>query len=95
MPAEIDEATRQLTRLQIEAAALAQESSADSKTRLNELRRQIADREESVNALKARWQNREGRTDIDRPLKKRLNSFTRLTIRRSRKHVTPIPMTTS
>jgi ATP-dependent Clp protease ATP-binding subunit ClpB len=42
--------------MQIEAAALAQESSADSKQRLQELRRQIADREEGVNALKTRWQ---------------------------------------
>lgn len=55
MPAEIDEATRQLTRLQIEATALAQESTPDSKERLAALKRQIADREEEVQALKARW----------------------------------------
>ncbi|MBX3684135.1 MAG: AAA family ATPase, partial [Thauera sp.] len=40
MPVEVDEATRQLTRMQIEAAALAKESSADSRQRLEELRRQ-------------------------------------------------------
>jgi ATP-dependent Clp protease ATP-binding subunit ClpB len=57
MPAEIDEATRQLTRMQIEATALARETSADSKQRLDELKRQIADREEEVNALKARWES--------------------------------------
>ena len=56
MPAEIDEATRQLTRMQIEAAALDKETSAESKDRLAELRRQIADREEAANSLKARWQ---------------------------------------
>lgn len=72
MPAEIDEATRQLTRLQIEAAALAQETSAESKQRLQEIRRQVADREESVNALKTRWQvEKEALTSI-RPLKEEI-----------------------
>src|SRR6202451_3275463 len=56
MPAEIDEATRQLTRMQIEAAALDRETSAESRQRLEELKREIADREEEVNALKTRWQ---------------------------------------
>ncbi len=72
MPTEIDEATRQLTRLQIEAAALAQESSADSKTRLQDLRRQIADREESVNTLKARWQTEKDALVSIRPLKEEI-----------------------
>ncbi len=75
MPAEIDEATRQLTRLQIEAAALAQETSADSKARLGELRRQIADREESVNALKARWQTEKEALTSIRPLKEEIEKL--------------------
>src|SRR5580704_8093463 len=56
MPVEIDEATRQLTRMQIEAAALDREKSPESRQRLEELKREIADREEEVNALKTRWQ---------------------------------------
>ncbi|QDT52471.1 Chaperonin protein ClpB [Caulifigura coniformis] len=56
MPVEIDEATRQLTRMQIEAAALGQEKSADARERLDDLKRDIAEREEKVNVLKARWQ---------------------------------------
>ena len=75
MPAEIDEATRQLTRLQIEAAAMTQESSAESKTRLHELRRQIADREESVNALKARWQTEKEALTSIRPLKEEIEKL--------------------
>ena len=75
MPAEIDEATRNLTRLQIEAAALASEPSAESKARLQELRKQIADREESVNALKTRWQvEKEALTGI-RPLKEEIEKL--------------------
>ncbi|MCL4112907.1 UNVERIFIED_CONTAM: hypothetical protein GTU68_045042 [Idotea baltica] len=57
MPVEIDEATRQLTRMQIEAAALAKETSDDSQDRLAALKRQIAEREEEVNALKLRWES--------------------------------------
>ena len=57
MPAEIDEATRQITRLQIEAAALTNESSAESQERLADIRRQISDRKETTNALKVRWEN--------------------------------------
>jgi len=75
MPVEIDEATRQLTRMQIEAAALAQESSADSKSRLQELRKQIADREESVNALKARWQTEKDALTSIRPLKEEIEKL--------------------
>jgi ATP-dependent Clp protease ATP-binding subunit ClpB len=56
MPVEIDEASRLLTRMQIEAAALSRETSPESRERLADLRRQIAEREEEVNRLKARWQ---------------------------------------
>ena len=55
MPVEIDEATRTLTRMQIEATALEQESGKDSRDRLAKLRKEIADREEKVKELRARW----------------------------------------
>ena len=69
MPVEVDEATRQLTRMQIEAAALANESSTESRTRLAELQREIADREESVNQLKTRWQIEKDALSKLQPLK--------------------------
>ena len=75
MPVEIDEATRQLTRLQIEAAALAQEPSSESKQRLQELRKQIADREESVNALKTRWEVEKNALSSIRPLKEEIEKL--------------------
>ena len=56
MPVEIDEATRQLTRMQIEAAALDRETSEESRERLKDLKRQIAEREESTSQLKAQWE---------------------------------------
>ena len=72
MPAEIDEATRQLTRMQIEATALATEKSPDSRERFDDLRRAIADREESVNQLKARWQAEKDALSRLRPLKEQI-----------------------
>lgn len=73
MPAEIDEATRQLTRMQIESQALARETSSDSKQRLDELKRQIADREEEVNSLKARWQSEKESLSQLQPLKEEID----------------------
>lgn len=75
MPAEIDEATRQLTRMQIEAAALATESSADSKERHDELKRQIADREEEVNKLKAQWESEKETLSGLKPLQEQIDSL--------------------
>ncbi|MFO0917027.1 MAG: hypothetical protein U0872_01775 [Planctomycetaceae bacterium] len=69
MPAEIDEATRQLTRMQIEAAALSKETTPDSQSRLQTLRKEIAEREESVTALKARWEAEKSALSGLRPLK--------------------------
>jgi ATP-dependent Clp protease ATP-binding subunit ClpB len=72
MPAEIDEATRQLTRMQIEAAALEKETSDDSRERLQDLRRQIAEREASTTALKARWELEKSALSGLKPLKEEI-----------------------
>ena len=75
MPAEIDEATRQLTRMQIEAAALEKETSDDSRDRLQELKRQIAEREESTNQLKAKWEAEKGALSGLKPLKEEIEKL--------------------
>lgn len=75
MPAEIDEATRQLTRMQIEATALTQETSADSKDRLQKLRREIADREEEVNRLKVQWQSEKESLSGLKPLSQEIEAL--------------------
>jgi ATP-dependent Clp protease ATP-binding subunit ClpB len=73
MPAEVEEATRQLARMQYEAIGLEQESSDDSKERLQKLQREIADREEEVNRLKAQWQfekeSLSGREPLDQEIR--------------------------
>lgn len=75
MPAEIDEATRTLTRMQIEAAALEKETSEDSKERLSDLRRQIAENEEATNQLKARWEAEKTAISGLKPLKEEIEKL--------------------
>ncbi len=75
MPAEIDEATRTLTRMQIEAAALERETSDDSKERLAELRRQIAENEETTNQLKAKWEAEKAAISGLKPLKEEIEKL--------------------
>jgi ATP-dependent Clp protease ATP-binding subunit ClpB len=55
MPAELDELTRRVTRLEIEEAALAKETDAASKSRLAELRKELADLRADADARRAQW----------------------------------------
>jgi ATP-dependent Clp protease ATP-binding subunit ClpB len=56
MPAELDELTRRVMRLEIEEAALAKETDAASKTRLENLRRELADLRSEADSLRAQWE---------------------------------------
>jgi ATP-dependent Clp protease ATP-binding subunit ClpB len=56
MPAELDELTRRVMRLEIEEAALSKESDAASKQRLGELRKELADLRSEADALRAQWE---------------------------------------
>ena len=56
MPAELDEAVRRETRLQIEEAALKKESDPASKERLAALRAELASLKEKTAAMKLQWQ---------------------------------------
>jgi ATP-dependent Clp protease ATP-binding subunit ClpB len=56
MPAELDELTRRVMRLEIEEAALAKESDAASKGRLESLRKELADLRAQADSLRAQWE---------------------------------------
>ena len=56
MPAELDELTRRVTRLEIEEAALAKETDTASKPRLEELRKELADLRAEADAMRAQWE---------------------------------------
>jgi ATP-dependent Clp protease ATP-binding subunit ClpB len=55
-PAELDQASRRLMRLEIEEAALAKEDDPASKARLDQLRKELADLRGDVDAMRAQWQ---------------------------------------
>ena len=55
-PTELDQATRQLMQLEIEEAALKNETDAASQKRLAETQKQLADLRETTNNLKMRWE---------------------------------------
>jgi len=56
-PAELDEATRHVRRLEIEEIALAKETDEASKKRLEELRKELAELKAKADAMTARWKN--------------------------------------
>ena len=56
MPAELDELTRRVMRLEIEEAALAKENDQASKARLADLRKELADLRAEADALRAQWE---------------------------------------
>ncbi|MET0601000.1 MAG: ATP-dependent chaperone ClpB [Baekduia sp.] len=56
MPAELDAITRRTMQLEIEEAALKQESDAASKERLETLRKELADLRAQADAMTAQWE---------------------------------------
>jgi len=56
MPAELDELTRRVMRLEIEETGLANEDDPASKARLEGLRRELADLRAQADALRAQWE---------------------------------------
>lgn len=55
MPSELDEVTRKVMQLEIEEAALSKESDRASQERLMDLRKELADQKEKMQAMKAQW----------------------------------------
>jgi ATP-dependent Clp protease ATP-binding subunit ClpB len=56
MPAELDEITRRVRRLEIEEAALSKEDDAASRARLDQLRAELADLRAEADAKQAQWE---------------------------------------
>src|ERR1700733_2155287 len=74
-PVEIDELRRAVDRMKMEELALARESDAASKDRLERLRRDLADRQEQLTGLLARWEQEKGGLNRVGELKKRLDDL--------------------
>ena len=68
VPAVIDDAEREITRLQIEEEALKREDSPAAKARLTDVRKLVAEKQEQVRGMRARW-------DVQRNLVRKIQSL--------------------
>jgi ATP-dependent Clp protease ATP-binding subunit ClpB len=75
-PVEIDELRRAVDRMKMEELALANQEDVASKERLERLRATMADRQEQLNALVARWDQEKGGLNRVGELKKQRDELT-------------------
>jgi len=71
MPAELDEAERRIMQLQIEREALKKETDPGSRSRLENIEKELADLQERSSKLKAQWEREKGAIQQVRNLKER------------------------
>ena len=74
-PEEIDELRRQVERLKMEEFALEKESDDASKERLAALRADLADREEELRGLEARWEQEKTSLEGEGELRRQLDQL--------------------
>ena len=74
-PVEVDELQRGVDRLVMEELALEREADPASRERLDKLRRDLADRRETLNALVTRWETEKSGLNRVGELKKRLDDL--------------------
>src|SRR4249920_438424 len=74
-PVEIDELQRSVDRLKMEEMALEREADPASKERLERLRAELADRQEQLTALVARWEREKASLNKVGELKQRLDDL--------------------
>ncbi|GGQ46524.1 ATP-dependent chaperone ClpB [Couchioplanes azureus] len=72
-PVELDQLQRQVDRMRVEKLALEKETDPASLARLERLERDLADREEELTALNARWERERGGLNRVGELKKQLD----------------------
>ncbi|HYG94225.1 MAG TPA: ATP-dependent chaperone ClpB [Nocardioides sp.] len=74
-PEEIDQLRRQVDRMKMEQFALERESDDASRERLDVLRADLADREEELRALEARWEREKSSLEDEGELRRRLDQL--------------------
>jgi ATP-dependent Clp protease ATP-binding subunit ClpB len=74
-PVEIDELRRTVDRMKMEELALSRESDAASKDRLEKLRADLADKQEQLTGLTARWEQEKSGLNRAGELKKKLDDL--------------------
>ncbi|GLW64885.1 chaperone protein ClpB [Actinomadura rubrobrunea] len=74
-PVEIDELQRTVDRLRMEELALAKETDEASRQRLERLRKDLADKQEQLNALNARWDREKAELNRVGEIKERIDQL--------------------
>jgi ATP-dependent Clp protease ATP-binding subunit ClpB len=72
VPTEVDQLERRRTSLQIERQALTRENDPNSRERLEQVEKELAQLNEQVNALRARWEQEKGSIERIRTLKEKI-----------------------
>jgi ATP-dependent Clp protease ATP-binding subunit ClpB len=74
-PEEVDQLRRAVDRMKMEEFALAKESDEASKDRLSKLRAELADREEELRGLEARWEREKSSLEGEGELRRQLDQL--------------------
>jgi len=77
MPAELDEITRKVMRMEIEETALKKESDKASKDRLKELKKELADLKARSDTMKAQWDKEKKAIQKVREIREKLEAARR------------------
>ncbi len=75
MPEELDALKRDLMRLEIEQKALQKEEDKESKTRLKDIEKQIANLREQTEALEGKWRNEKEKITLIQEIKANIDRF--------------------
>ena len=73
MPTEIDELERQIIKLEIEQEALKKEKDSVSKNRLDEVKKKLADQNDTLKSMKAQWSMERDTIQSIRKIKEQLD----------------------
>ena len=77
MPTELDGVSRKIIQMEIEEAALKKEEDPQSKARLAELQKELAEERESFNAMKAQWENEKNAIEKVQQLRETIEDLNR------------------
>ena len=77
MPVELDAVSRKIIQMEIEEAALKREEDAQSRARLSQLQKELAEERDSFNAMKAQWENEKHAIERVRQLREQVEELNR------------------
>ena len=77
MPTELDGVSRKIIQMEIEEAALKKEEDPQSRARLSELQKELAEERDAFNAMKAQWENEKSAIEKVQQLREKIEDLGR------------------